>query len=113
MTLDLGEWKTTPDCQNWPSSTQANQSALAYVTADVFSIVKIKSIGFEKNPTQNTTMRLLRTLIPSLLLAGAQVAQAASSWSFDEAVISASSKGAGVAQFKEKYVKPRSDLIPI
>lgn len=76
-------------------------------------MLKIKSIGFEKNPTQNTTMRLLRTLIPSLLLAGAQVAQAASSWSFDEAVISASSKGAGVAQFKEKYVKPRSDLIPI
>jgi oligosaccharyltransferase complex subunit delta (ribophorin II) len=58
-------------------------------------------------------MKLLRTLIPSLLLVGAQVAQAASSWSFDEAVISVSSKGAGGAQLKDKYVKLRWDLIPI
>lgn len=66
---------------------------------------------FEENPTQNATMRLLRTLIPSLLLVGAHVAQAASSWSFDEAVISVTSKGG--AQFKEKYVKLRWDLVLI
>lgn len=52
-------------------------------------------------------MRLLRSLIPSLLLGIAGVTQAASSWGFDEAVISVSSKGTGVggAQFKDKYVK--------
>lgn len=55
MTLDLGEWKTTPDCQNWPSSTQANQSALAYVTADVFSIVEdqIHRLREEPNSEHN------------------------------------------------------------
>jgi hypothetical protein len=57
-------------------------------------------------------MRLLRTLIPSLLLVGVQVAQAASSWSFNEAVISVSSKGAAGAQFKDKYVKLGFDTNP-
>jgi hypothetical protein len=55
-------------------------------------------------------MRLLRTLIPSLLLVGVQVAQAASSWSFNEAVISVSSKGAAGAQFKDKYVEFDTNL---
>jgi oligosaccharyltransferase complex subunit delta (ribophorin II) len=51
-------------------------------------------------------MRLLQSLIPSLLLGIVGVAQAASSWGFDEAVISVSSKGAGVgAQFKDKYAE--------
>jgi hypothetical protein len=78
----------------------------------VFSIVILQNPrAIEKNPTQDATMRLLRTLIPSILLVGAQVGQAASSWSFDEAVISVSSKGG--AQFKEKYVKLRWHLIPI
>lgn len=52
-------------------------------------------------------MRLLKSSLLSLLLAAAGIAQAASSWSFDEASISVSSKGdgAGVAGFKDKYVE--------
>jgi hypothetical protein len=50
------------------------------------------------------TMRFLSSVIPSLLLLGAGVAQAAS-WGFDEAVLSVNSKGAGVAGgLKDKYV---------
>lgn len=45
-------------------------------------------------------MRFLQSLLPSLILAGVGV-QAASSWNFEEAVISVSAKaGAG---FKDKY----------
>lgn len=58
-------------------------------------------------------MRLLRSLIPSLLLVGVQVAQAASSWSFNEGSISVSEKGAGGNQFKDKYGKLQWDLILI
>jgi len=47
-------------------------------------------------------MRFLRSLVPSLLLLGAGVANAASSWGFDEAVISVAGKGS--AAFKDKYV---------
>ncbi|RFU27109.1 hypothetical protein B7463_g9221, partial [Scytalidium lignicola] len=46
-------------------------------------------------------MRFLSSLIPSLLLLGAGVAQAASAWTFDEATISVQSKGAGNG-FKDK-----------
>jgi hypothetical protein len=50
-------------------------------------------------------MRFLRSLIPSVLVLGAGIAEAASSWSFDEAIISVNGKGAGVgAGFKDKYV---------
>jgi hypothetical protein len=50
-------------------------------------------------------MRFLRSLIPSVLVLGAGIAEAASSWNFDEAIISVSGKGAGVgAGFKDKYV---------
>jgi len=50
----------------------------------------------------NSTMRFLRSLIPSLLLLGAGVADAASSWNFDEAVISVIGKGNTGAAFKDK-----------
>jgi hypothetical protein len=87
--------------------------AHAYVTADVFSICDTSNPrGLQENSIQNATMRLLRSLIPSLLLVGVQVAQAASSWSFNEGTISVSGKGAG-AQFKDKYVKLQWDLILI
>lgn len=46
-------------------------------------------------------MRFLSSLLPSLLLVGAGITEAAQSWSFNEAVISVSSKsGDG---FKDKY----------
>jgi oligosaccharyltransferase complex subunit delta (ribophorin II) len=46
-------------------------------------------------------MKLSRSIITSLLLVSAGVAQAASSWKFDEAIISVSGKGGG-AGFKDK-----------
>ncbi|PSS15245.1 hypothetical protein M430DRAFT_142785 [Amorphotheca resinae ATCC 22711] len=45
-------------------------------------------------------MRFLRSLIPSILLLGAGVAEAASSWSFEDATISVNSKAGGT--FKDK-----------
>jgi hypothetical protein len=55
------------------------------------------------DPAHNAKMRFLHSLLPSILLVGASVVQAASLWSFDEAVISVNSKG-GPA-FKDKYVQ--------
>jgi hypothetical protein len=52
----------------------------------------------------NSTMRFLRSLIPSLLLLGAGVAEAASSWNFDEAIISVTGKGNTAGAFKDKCV---------
>ena len=50
-------------------------------------------------------MRFLRSLLPSVLVLGAGIVEAASSWNFEEASISVSGKGAGVgAGFKDKYV---------
>lgn len=48
-------------------------------------------------------MRLLSSLIPSLVLIGVGIANAASSWSFDEAIVSVSGKGVA-GGFKDKYV---------
>lgn len=48
-------------------------------------------------------MRFIHSLI-SVVLVGAGVAQAASSWGFDEAVISVSGKSAAGTGFKDKYV---------
>ena len=48
-----------------------------------------------------TTMRFLQLLLPYVLLAGAGVAQAASSWGIEDASISVSSNGG--AGFKDKY----------
>jgi oligosaccharyltransferase complex subunit delta (ribophorin II) len=47
-------------------------------------------------------MKFLHSYIPSLLLVGAGVAQAAATWNFDEAIISVGSKGAGGNGFKDK-----------
>lgn len=49
-------------------------------------------------------MKFLHSLLPSALLLGASVVSAASSWSFDDAVISVTSKKAGATAFKDKYV---------
>jgi oligosaccharyltransferase complex subunit delta (ribophorin II) len=51
-------------------------------------------------------MRFLRSLIPSILLLGAGVAEAASSWSFEDATISVNSKAGGA--FKDKYASIES-----
>ncbi|PQE15805.1 oligosaccharyltransferase subunit ribophorin ii protein [Rutstroemia sp. NJR-2017a BBW] len=53
-------------------------------------------------------MRLLRSLVPSLILAGAGIVTAASSWGFDDAIISVNSKSA-VGGFKDKL----SDHAPL
>lgn len=47
-------------------------------------------------------MRFLRSVIPSLLLLGAGLTEAASSWSFVEGSISVNSKTGDT--FKDKYV---------
>lgn len=49
-------------------------------------------------------MRFSRSFVPSLLLLGAGAATAASSWNFDEAVISVAGKGGATSGFKDKYV---------
>jgi oligosaccharyltransferase complex subunit delta (ribophorin II) len=54
-------------------------------------------------------MRFLHSLIPSLLLVGAGVVEAASSWSFSEAVISVQLKGDTGGGFKDKL----SDHVPL
>ena len=62
-------------------------------------------------PKLNSTMRFLRSLIPSILLLGAGVAEAASSWSFEDAVISVNPK-VGDA-FKDKFVPTQLNPIRI
>jgi oligosaccharyltransferase complex subunit delta (ribophorin II) len=47
-------------------------------------------------------MRFFHSLVPSLLVLGSGVAQAASSWGFDEAIISVSGKSAAGTGFKDK-----------
>lgn len=50
------------------------------------------------------TMRFFGSLLPSLLLLGSGIAEAASSWGFEEAVVSVQTKGAGVGGgLKDKY----------
>jgi len=46
--------------------------------------------------TQTTNMRVLSSFVSSLLLSGATIVSAASSWSFDDATVSVTSKGADV-----------------
>lgn len=76
-------------------------------TSGLISLAKMCSLPSKRcfkllgSPIAHTTMRLLSSLLPSLLVAAAGVVQAASSWSFDEAIISVASKGAE-AQFKDK-----------
>jgi len=54
-------------------------------------------------------MRFLHSLLPSLLLLGAGVAAVASSWNFDEAIISVTGKGNAASAFKDKL----SDHAPL
>jgi len=56
-------------------------------------------------------MRFLRSLLPSILLLGAGVADAAT-WGFEEAVISVTGKGGAGSAFKDKYVFIPSSGIP-
>ncbi len=54
-------------------------------------------------------MRFLHSLVPSLLVLGAGIAEAAS-WGFDEAVISVTGKGGASSAFKDKYVVAQIEL---
>ncbi|CZR55744.1 related to oligosaccharyltransferase delta subunit (ribophorin II) [Phialocephala subalpina] len=54
-------------------------------------------------------MRFLHSLLPSFLVLGAGLAQAASSWGFDDAVISVTGKGGAGSAFKDKL----SDHVPL
>lgn len=66
------------------------------------------------NQSSITTMRFLRSLLPSLLLTGAGVAQAASSWGFDEAILTITSAEGRGAQpsYSDKYVTRGCKLSP-
>jgi hypothetical protein len=44
----------------------------------------------------SANMRVLSSFVTSLLLSGATIVSAASSWSFEDATVSVTSKGAGV-----------------
>lgn len=46
--------------------------------------------------SESATMRVLQGFVSSLLLSGAAIVSAASSWSFEDATVTISSKGAGV-----------------
>jgi hypothetical protein len=52
--------------------------------------------------SNSTTMRLLRSLLPSLLLVSVGVVEAASSWKFQEASVSISGKGGVGSGSKDK-----------
>lgn len=46
--------------------------------------------------SESATMRVLQGFVSSLLLSGAAIVSAASSWSFEDATVTVTSKGAGV-----------------
>ena len=51
-----------------------------------------------------TIMRFLHSVLPSLLLLGVSVAEAAASWKFEDASVSISGKGGAGSGSKDKYV---------
>ncbi|CAO2657298.1 Nn.00g034240.m01.CDS01 [Neocucurbitaria sp. VM-36] len=55
-------------------------------------------------------MRVLQSFVSSLLLSGATIVSAASSWSFEDASVSISSKGAGVGGGSRDKLDPSSPL---
>ncbi|ORY19808.1 Oligosaccharyltransferase subunit Ribophorin II-domain-containing protein [Clohesyomyces aquaticus] len=55
-------------------------------------------------------MKLLLSLIPSLLISGACVASAASSWSFEDATLTVQGKGTGVGAGAKEKLNPSSPL---
>ncbi|KAH8726790.1 Oligosaccharyltransferase subunit Ribophorin II-domain-containing protein [Phaeosphaeriaceae sp. PMI808] len=55
-------------------------------------------------------MRVLGGFVSSLLLSGATIASAASSWSFEDATVSISSKGAGVGGGSKDKLSPSTPL---
>ncbi|KAF2797021.1 hypothetical protein K505DRAFT_299106 [Melanomma pulvis-pyrius CBS 109.77] len=55
-------------------------------------------------------MRLLSSFLPSLLLSGACVVSAASSWSFDDATLTVQPKGAGVSAGAKEKLNPIASL---
>jgi hypothetical protein len=80
-------------------------TGLRKVPRDTFQLyAALKLHEFQPLQQHNSTMRFLRSLIPSLLLLGAGVAEAASSWNFDEAIISVTGKGNTAGAFKDKCV---------
>jgi len=46
--------------------------------------------------SKSVTMRVIHSFVSSLLLSSAAIVSAASSWSFEDATVSVSTKGAGV-----------------
>ena len=64
----------------------------------------LKLRGFKlQHHNQHPKMRFLRSLLPSLLLVGASVVDAASSWTFEDASVSVSGKGGVGSGSKDKY----------
>jgi hypothetical protein len=57
-------------------------------------------------------MRLPRSLLPAVLLIGAAVVEAASSWKFDDASVFVSGKEGVGSGFKDKYVDAESAKAP-
>ncbi|KAF2823347.1 hypothetical protein CC86DRAFT_469160 [Ophiobolus disseminans] len=55
-------------------------------------------------------MRVLSSFVSSLLLSGATIVSAASSWSFEDATVSVSSKGAGVGAGPKDKLSPSTPL---
>ena len=67
-------------------------------------------LQFRPNPPK---MRLPRSFVPSLLLLAAGAAQAASSWSFDDASLTVTSKKNPEGGVKEKYAGQPLPLQPL
>ncbi|KAF2176996.1 hypothetical protein K469DRAFT_721089 [Zopfia rhizophila CBS 207.26] len=55
-------------------------------------------------------MRFIHSFLPSLLISGAWVVSAASSWSFDDATVTIQSKGAGVGAGAKEKLSPGNAL---
>ncbi|KAF2856750.1 hypothetical protein T440DRAFT_437738 [Plenodomus tracheiphilus IPT5] len=55
-------------------------------------------------------MRVLSGFVSSLLLSGASIVSAASSWSFEDAIVSVTSKGAGVGGGSKDNLSPNKPL---
>jgi hypothetical protein len=96
-------------------SIESSLPARSLLSKCVHSEVRGSRLEALDNTIQSAiaTMRLLRSLLPSLLLVGSGVVQAVSSWGFDEAVLTISStdgKG-GKPTYQDKYVELCRKLI--
>ncbi|KAF7677913.1 hypothetical protein GT037_004772 [Alternaria burnsii] len=60
--------------------------------------------------SESAKMRVLQGFVSSLLLSGAAIVSAASSWSFEDATVTVSSKGAGVGGGSKDKLSPSTPL---